>query len=51
MRTFFLFVCLRRGFGLSFTTGCGHYINAWGRGSFVSDLSTTDLFLLATCKS
>jgi len=47
MRTFLLFVCLRRGFGVSFSCPCGHMINAWGRTEFVVDMSTTDLFLLA----
>jgi len=51
MRSFLLFVCLRRGFGVSFSCTCGHMLNAWGRVEFVVDMSTTDLFLLATSKA
>jgi len=51
MRSILLFVCLRRGFGLSFSTSCGHLLNAWGTGQWYSEMSTVDLFLLATRKS
>jgi len=51
MRSILLFVCLRRGFGLSFSTACGHLLNAWGTAQWYSDMSTVDLFLLATRKS
>jgi len=49
MRSFLLFVCIRRGYMLSHSPVCGFFMKTFnGCTTYASDLSLVDLLLVAT---